>query len=556
MTVPLNYIRRILLGLGILALAGLSACGGGGGSGATPSDSGGGVIAIEVPAVNSVSDIMYISGPVGTSVGSNLSAKSLSPYKVALGSTFGPNTATTKYSLNACESANNFKGLLNTAAHPDLITCLYKNEITLPSTFYDGQYHGGLLYISQHDTEVLMKIRLKFETIPDPNDSSKKFITDFTLHICRCADNSDPTCASSTQTSYMNQTYNINGAVTIAAKDVEENYSGTSAVTGTIAGTTPATIHYESKTVTQSEFQDHGSGSSRSQSSILTQPRDTTIATVEGFIRRKGNITQDSVIYAKAELDYTGDPVKMDLSKWNLNTGSAWLVDDILDQKQCFDDNGVIATYPCAPYSDPFTATTPVTLMTPSDIPLTSFSGVEVVDCSSIVLDVDPIGSHGNAFVLENSTSCTGFSELDSNEDCYRDIYGDFTTTVTIDGINESALSTTSGSPTLIGTTTPTIVVTTNFTPYRASFFGPSEDTMGAIYLLGADPHGDNILSASDFEASDWRSAATTDNPEAMSLTFHPTMGNWTYDLKLMYGLTGINGDEIGGSDRHFYIAP
>lgn len=514
----------------------LTACGGGTGGGAAPTGSSGTPVAVEIPAVNDISDIVYLTGPVVTVAGGNLSAKSATPFKVATTATYGSGSAQT-----ACETANVMNGLLKSGALPDLEICLLKNDIASGMAaqgidIYDGQNHDAAIWVSKSSGIELAKFRFNITR------NSDDFITQFTMYVCACA---NAQCSVSSQSEYTKEVFNPDSnSVTITSKSVEEDYSSSMAVTGTLN----SSVQYLTKSITQSDRQ-VSNGTTFTQSSTMVE--DATTALVDGFQRASATTTQDVRIYSYLGFTYTGDPAAdIDLALYNYGAGAGNLIDDILSETQCWDGNGLVASFPCAPYSTAIEGKTPMTV---SDVPAVTFvpGASDYVDCSTIAPSYTA-GSASNPISIETS-ACSGFKDLDSHMDCYDDIYGGFTVAVTING---NALSTDKNRPSRVGTT-PTIVLTTNYTPYTGSFFANLNGNTGTIVLQADDPYGGSILTSTDFESSDWVSAATAQNPEAMSLSFQPTLNasHGTYTFTLGTDLSGINLDKIPAA-LTYYIAP
>lgn len=575
-----HHIRRFLLGLGIVALAGLSACGGG--SGAAPSDSGGGAIAIEVPNVSDVTDLVYITAPVVGSVGANLSAKSTSPQKFltdVLHGSDGSNGHFTATSVNACQTQNVTQGLLSAASHPDLGLCLMKTIIAPTATanginIYDGNDHDAAIWISGLG---LFYSRFNVNATTDPVTNKVISISQFKFR----------NCMSSTQMGYFEETFDGDG-VTIKAVNVEGASSSTVDATGVLIGVlNDNSPQYSSKTITGSSRNTYGGGNvTETQKAILTQANDST-ATVDGFQRYVTDVIRDVRIYSNFGFTYTGVVSVLwedfDLAKYDIGAGVGRLIDSVLDHTQCWDKDGnKVAASLC---ND--NAIKDKTPMAVTDVSAASFVGDnEIVDCLTINPEFT-IGTEGNQFKIADS-ACAGFKDLEHSMDCYADIYQAntdpecdafedlesymecyysktyqtngtkvFTVIPTIGGM---ILSDNSGSPTSV-TTNPTLTITTNYTPDPSVFTGPAIGNVfggqGSVILWKGQNYT-SVLNNSDFETSDWTSATTDATPEAMSLTFTPTLqSNTTYILQLWESLSGIDHTAIGttgNNNRLYYI--
>lgn len=528
-----NHVRWFLCVAFAIALAGLYACAGV----SSPAAPSGGVdtpVAVEIPAVNTISEIAYITGPVVAAVSGDLASKSASSLKVATTDTYGPGS-----SLNACQTANVTRELLNSGSRADSTICLLKNEIAPDMTtagidIYDGNDHDVAIWSSSQGETGLFKMR--FNITKNNSDA----ITQIIMYTCECTDSD---CSSSTQSNYTKEVFNSEGSdVTITSKVVETDYSATIAVTGTLN----ADVQYLSKTVTQSDRQENsgsmGGGDTLSQRALMTQ--DATTGTVDGFQTINGNTSHAERIYSYLGITYTGDPAAdLDLTQYDLGTGAGRYIDDILDQTNCWDENGDVASFPCTPYSDAIQDKTPMEV---TDIPAVSFvvGESDYIDCSTVIPEFTR-GSELNPVAVETST-CSGFQELDSHMSCYTStyaIYASFTVTPTING---ATLSTDMNNPTRVGTA-PTLVITTNYPPQPTMF------TTSSVSL--AVPPLENILNSSDYETSNWVSAATESTPDAMSLTFQPTLSTATYTLKIESNLSAIDLRQLGTS-ASYYITP
>lgn len=516
----LNHVRWFLLGVIVLTLAGAVACSpGGGGHEATPGASGSEPIAVEIPAITDISDIVYVSGPVVAATSGSLSSKAVSPFKVTTVGTYDEGK-----SLNACQTANLARGSLKNAAHPDLMICLMKNYVT---PIYDGNDHDAAIWISKESGTGLAKFRFNITR------NSDDFITQFTIYTCVCADSQ---CSSSVQTEYIKQVFGqADNSVTITTKDDEGDYTASMAVTGTLN----TSAQYLTKSVAQSDWQVSGSVT-RTQSSTMVQ--DATTATIDGFQRSAGTGTHDTRVYSYLGFTYTGDPAAdLDLALYDIGAGAGRLIDDIFDQTQCWGGDGQITAFPCPPYSDAITGKDPMAV---TDVAPVHFVPGEndYIDCST-VHPTTTIGSETDPIVLGTS-KCSGFKDLESHMDCYADIYGDFTVTATAGGL---PLSTNSNRPSHVGAS-PTILLTTNYTPGVGSF---SSNTI----KLAWDGACQEPWTDAAFASSNWSSAATAQNPEAQALALHPTLCDTVYTLTLDDDLSGINLDSIA-APQVYYITP
>lgn len=541
--------RWLLLGMGILALSQISACsggagGGGGGRGseATPGAIGSQPIAVEIPAVGDVSDVMYITSPVMTSAGDAASAKSATkssgatPYKVLSNEGYGPGD-----SVNACEIANGTRGLLKSGAHADMELCVLKNHIFpgLTAAGLAAAGHGmpvdAAAWVVMGQDPALITFRFSLAK------NTRGAVTQFDMAVC----------LDKSQLEYTREVFNPDtGAVTITSKSVEGNpespyYTAAMTVAGVVQ-TITGTAQYTAKHSTQSSRQVtliDGNGNPvdiRSQSSVLEQ--DASNGTFDGFITNEGpysTVTDRS--YGYFDLTYAGDPAAAtDLNQYDIGAGASLLIEDPLDQSQCWSNNGAVAAFPCPPYSDAISGKKP---MTPGVVAQTSFGPGEAVDCASIT-PVYTAGTQDAPIDLATSV-CAGFArDLDDHMDCFTNIYGDFTVAATA---NSQPLSTNSNRPTHVGNT-PTILLTTNYTPGMGSFTGNT-------IKLAWDGACQEPWTHAAFERSHWSNAATAQQPEAMALALHPMLCNTVYTLTLSDDLSGINLNPIK-SPQTYYITP
>lgn len=532
-------LKPILLVLGIAFMATWTACGGAGSSGAAPTGGGDTPVTVDIPAVNTASDLVYMTGPV-VSIGSgSLSAKSTKSMDKDILKNISTGSAFTGNSYTACQTSNVTRELLKSASNADMELCFLAGYI-IPALqaqgveVYNRDVDAGLWVKTGQGTG---KLLLRFNI----QRNSSNAITDFKMYIC----------SDTSQTQFTHETFSADGeSVTILGKEVGSDYTATNNVTGDLSAG-----QYTSKHVEQSSYQESG-GSIRTQSSTMDQL--ATSATVNGFSVNAGLTTQQIRIYSVFGFLYGGlltDP--LDLGLYYMTSGAGHLIDNgfvtasgddlvnDVDGISCWDTDGNVAsTEGC---SSAITQE-PVAVSTVS--PATYSTG-ETIDCSVLVAEdlantlAYTYGSESNPLEIENST-CSGFAELDSHMDCYDLVYGDFTVTVTIGGNTPSTIS---DRPSILGTTTPTIILTTNFPAYQSSFIAQ------LAILTAPTPYSGNVLSDRDFTSDKWSGNGTI-------LTLHPTLVTGrVYTFTLGGDMSGLNGSSLSDQSAPqqatvFYMTP
>ena len=497
-----------------------TACGGSTGGGAAPTGSGGTPVAVEIPAVNDIGDIMYITGPVVASGSGNLSAKSLGGISTAKDSLSA--TYSTGESINACITANVMRGVFKSGAMPDVMSCILKNYVEPGmatqgvTNIYTGQNFDAAAWVQKsHGVE---QVKFRFN-IPKNSTGS---LAQFTVYVCGCVDEA---CHISSQTQYMKQIYEEN-AVTITSKEIET--SGYSSIVG-VTGTTKIVddiAQFDSKTITQSSRNEttnnEGDTSTYTQRTIFLQGEDAV--TVDGFQRGAGEGISDTRVYGNFGFTYTGVPAPyVDFDKYDYGAGASNLIDGLLDQTQCWDGDGKIAAFPCIPYSTGIIGKTPMAV---SDVPAAAFEGVEVIDCSAIVPTYTQ-GTKNRPLTIETSL-CSGFKELDSHMECYTDIYGRFTVTPSYNG---TTLSTNAASPTIVTSSTPTIRLTTNYNAGVLTFNAGNLQ----VSTYNAPPGWESLVGTVDSDYNNWNSDVTV-----LSLTYNTLYNTFEYSLTLS-GQKGVD---------------
>ncbi len=531
-----DHSRWLLVGVIALVLAGICACGAGGGSNSVPTSGSEGPI-VEIPAVNSVSDLAYITAPV-VGVSSDLSAKSAMNTSKSLATGAGS-------SPNLCETTNITNGLISDGSQSDLELCMVKNLVGSDTTIYNGQDYDVGIWIKTDQGAQEALARFKIVAEPYIAATGKHGpITAFTLYVC---DNGS-------QVSYTNETFTAgtsSTAVTISTTGKDNNSQGNFQRKVGVSGNLNASAQYIEKTILQQHYQttSHQNPSDLTQTVTNTFTQEATFnqqdaakATVNGFSRNveshRPTLPTDVRIFAS--FGFIGN---IDNALDQILSGAARFIDIELDTTECWNENGWVIdsnSAQCSPYMadvlNPANTPEPIQPITSSDL---DFTASETIDCASIRPGTNVIGSQSNPIDLQSVTECQGFGPLKSDYPCFENTYSSFTVTAAVNG---QAASFDPASPTMVSSTAPTLTLTTNYAPSLPTF--NESDLKLATYNA---PPGFNSLVAASNGYSNWSS-----NYTVLTLTFSNLAAHQEYSLDLLSDLSGVDG--TGSTATTIYI--
>ncbi|PIR20091.1 MAG: hypothetical protein COV45_08955 [Deltaproteobacteria bacterium CG11_big_fil_rev_8_21_14_0_20_47_16] len=491
----------------------------GSGGNAAPSGGVGIPVAVEIPSLDSVGDLLYITGPVVMDGGANISAKSVKAANQSVAKGMG---LTSKFgnSLNACETRNFFWGMMSDGAQTDLELCLLKNYVAPSLTnagvnMYDGNYHNASIKVDVGHgmSDVIFRFRL----VKDDSGNLSKF----NLYACEAG----------VQTLYSSQTITGDTAI-ITSKNLENGNRHIINATGSLNDS----AQYTSKVI-DSEHYDPTDDNSTIRTRKGEMIQEQTNATLSAFYKRAGEteVVQER-IFSAFGIDYAG-PIILDPSQYQILNGAGHLIYGHTDQTECWDANGNKSSDPrdCNPYLAIVEQNSPMAVQ---DVAPISFSADESVNCALLddITTAPPVE-------IANSV-CSGFA-LDNNQvDCHAKVDGEFAVVATING---ELLSTDASNPTSV-TLTPTILLSLSYEPYLASFnsgniiLEPYEGNIPVNY-------GNNLIGDDDFSVENWSHDYTR-----LTLTHHLTPGT-VYRLTLTKDLGGVGSMNHPTAAGVYYIS-
>lgn len=459
-------LKRLLLTVGILLLGTLVACGGGGGgvsvgdsggggvavaggggSGAAPGDGGAATpTAVEIPALDTVSDLPYITGVVAGGSFSVSSLKSVRATKAILtvGDPFSslPHNAATAV---ACETGLQWRMMLDGSMRSDINLCTTKVAGTQASAAGINLYDGAVHY---------------YEVI-NPGSGPSKFKVQFTKDstVGITGYQAFGCYADASQASYQN--YAISGSsITIAAKgyDPIKNIPRSNmSLVGTINAV--ESTQYDTKVVS---YQFSGNSVAAAAHGSMTQTATHMLLNSRAWY---GGIPW---IYASTDLT---NPSGDDPHFYELGAGAGTLTaygtamtacwNNALSSVEClagdynYDAISGGGTIPTAYDGDPATFT---------------FTGSEASDCVGTAEFTVDNNSAAMTTCIQNFT----IDDLGYTVDC-ADYYPDWLVNVTIDHTasadNGDTLSTNPASPTVFVTeTSPEFIISANQSPDQSTF--------------------------------------------------------------------------------------
>lgn len=555
-----HHIRRFLLGLGIVALAGLSACSAGGGSSVTPSDSGGGVIAVEIPAVNDVNDLVYITGPLVAGAGADLSAKSLTKKLGMVGNPFTP-IPDASNSVIACETNKLTRGLISDGSMADLILCTMKSMLedfvtiatpVVAATIDDGTDKDVVIWVESDDGP--RQVRARVNMARYDSGSMEGSIREFTMYFCGWNG------TQHTQNLYLNETFGPSGAITIHSTGNDTSNSGQNTnyyySKINVTGNLDADAKYTGKTIIQQHYEEDSDGNAigrtYTQKATLTHVSDEE-ATINGFGREHNVLldeTYDTRIFSDFAFMYNEGVTTtvQDNSLWAIFAGAGRYLDVQFDNTECWNDRGKVDSSACGDYLTEVLkpANEPAAVDETINADSLGYAAGETYDCSTTPLygiATGKPGSESNPLVLSTLTECAGFGELDSETmSCYDNTYGDFTVTPSYNGVT---LSTLANAPTIVTSSTPIVQLTTNYPPSLKSFDNLQIETYNA-------PEGwHSMVGTIGEDYGNWNS-----DYSVLTLTYGTLYNNFEYSLTLDRQ-RGIGG-KLADSATYYikYIAP
>lgn len=493
--------RWLCLGL-LLLLAATVGCGGA----ATPSGGGNTPVAVELPNITGVPYLTATVAGGSADLSAPIPSAAKSAWKlVTKAIAVSGNPFTAGMSLNACQTRNRFVGLLSGGADGDLALCMVKEMIAPVATVnYTGGNNDFKITYSGAPFDVRFNVT-----------KTSGSISDLKVYVC----------SGGTQTTYVAESFS--GATMLASsKSIASASRSTAAVTAALN----SSLQYTSKTIDTAETRQSTSTftakgtMNQGASSALVNAFSKEIWTGGGATNR----TYSSFALSNSSTS-TFDPRLYEIGSGAANFlySSAGIAPEY---QECWDGTTLLASGSCSYLSD---LTTPRAV---EDVSISGFStaGGDAVDCSTL----SPTTISGDL----TSGACGRFVISPDELDCFVSTKGNFTVTGSYGG---ATLSTSSTSPTTVGTSPQLVLTTANGYPAAISQF--NQDAI-ILNLCTGGTCGDadtwtNLVA--DSGLTSWASNYTI-------LTFSPTSA-LTSGQK--YKLTVRGAANSDGSTNTYYVS-
>lgn len=424
MTRWLSQVLRIGVLLGIAVI--LAGCGGGGS--AAPSAGGGTPVAVEIPSLDTVAELPFVSGTVVSASGNIAAGLKAAPSSwVYKRFTLEDSAAfTTGDSRLACEYRNMASAMMGTWTLPDQGQCTAQGVIDSVTNPYDGNYHIIATGVSMANIPAKIKFKI--------TRNSSNVITAFEQFI------RDATTQISYQLTTISGTTYTSTFKSIGTSEPQRVYVE-------IRGTLNADEPTEFVTVKNGTMVFAGTNNAGALQGKVNAAQGPDYFYIDGFDSRGdgGNVIR---LLGQSSLSNSSSPLTLsDYLFSATGIGAAVMIDNGTLSSGCWDTNNDGTT--CS--GSNFTATD-----SNADIPIAVATQTVADFTSSESWDGSGTVEATATFSMGASSCYTRFNLDSSHIDCTTATQGALTVTPTV---SSTTLSTNSGSPTSVSTT-PTILLT------------------------------------------------------------------------------------------------
>lgn len=506
------YIATLGLLVSLLACGGGGGTGGGGGigngttagNGAAPTSSGGPPIAIEIPAVQDINDLVYISGQVmsnAVSLSQSKTSKSL-----AVGTENKGIGISTKFSEGksqaACETSNQFWRMTEVGSRTDLTLCVLQTDIAPAAErkgihIADGEAHDFAVTVHDADGSTSkMDLRLSLKI---PQGAPAEFIMQ--------------ACGGGKQALYNRQTVTGN-SVRISSREVKGDGRSEIHADGEIN----ADFQFVKKTVA---FRDAGKKDTHTYSHDSTLEQFSHSGILDGFSTHENGENKESAqLYSAFDLSYGSSSLLPDPTAYLIGDGAAhYKAYGVLDVTECWDGDTLEKKGgTCDPYLDMVSGHR---LKEVTPVIISDYTAEETLSCESIAPELEITIDFSNH-------PCSPFFVQHEEADCLEDTQGEFDVSANVSG---AALSQDAATPTILDKGAAIDLVST-FTAYPQSFY------KGTIVIQQYDGNPALNYSAQlDLGTTSWNDSYT-------QLHIQPELQRRT-----MYQLTLVGGNGLSRVD-------
>lgn len=513
------YVLTLGLSLSLLGCGGgggsLPSIGGPGGNNAAPTGGADSPVAVEIPAVNDIGNLVYVTGEVMGGAVAMSQSKSLNSMAAGgAGKGMGIGTPFSKgKSLAACETSNQFWRMTEVGSQTDLTLCIVQTSIAPAARdkgidIADGAAHDFKVTFHKNDgTTSRLDLRLSLQM---ENNTA----ADFRMQAC----------AGGKQIHHNRQVINGN-TVKIHSKDIKDDGRDEVRVDGELN----SNFQYMQKRIYSRDAGEKESGGYSHDSTMDQFPHSGTL---DGFRTFENNgSTESARLYSVFDLSYGATSLLPDPTSYLIGNGAAhYNAYGTIDATECWNgETQEVDPGSCGPYDDMVAGHA---LKTVAPVIIPDYTAEETLVCTDVRPEMEvEIDIHNHP--------CAQFLVEHSDADCVEVTQGAFDVTAMSGG---TALSQDSTTPTILEKGAALDLVT-NYAAYPESFF------KGTIVIQPYDGTTELNYSAQlELGTTSWNDSHTQFQiqPEFQSRTF--------YQLTLVgkNGLAGA-GNKVKMADSRVY---